>query len=420
MADKLTLTKHNGRAGKNGVYNPKHNDRSFDIQASEHIDAERTKENIYCDWINGLYNWNGTTLDNETVEERFEEVEKIYYRAHYKKYCDAQHERNRKAGHSNRDRSTEDLRLSRKTCPEEAIIQIGSREDQVDAEVLYRIATEYFTEFINRFGKHVHLLNFSLHCDEATPHIHARYVFDCENKYGEIMPQQEKALEALGIPLPHPDQPSSRTNNRKVMFDSICRTMLMDIAKSHGLDMQEEPVYGGREYLEKQDYIMMHQKEKIEKQQNLIADKAAELNTLTVRIDDTNRFVQEITDAAYEKAVTVVADEAVRITHKAYTAKIADYWNNHGMKDPKLNKETRQHIVRHLKMITEKLKDLSAALSKSVVEILQRPDRSEHNKKPIRRSVLEKLEEAKKDVDQSGLERRPAGIDTRKYQHPNR
>ena len=34
----VKLTRHNGRAGKNGVYNPKHNDRSFDIANSEHID----------------------------------------------------------------------------------------------------------------------------------------------------------------------------------------------------------------------------------------------------------------------------------------------------------------------------------------------------------------------------------------------
>ena len=36
----VKLTRHNGRAGKNGVYNPKHNDRSFDIANSEHIDEE--------------------------------------------------------------------------------------------------------------------------------------------------------------------------------------------------------------------------------------------------------------------------------------------------------------------------------------------------------------------------------------------
>ena len=36
-------------SGKNGVYNPKHNDRSFDIANSEHIDEERAKQNLYWD-----------------------------------------------------------------------------------------------------------------------------------------------------------------------------------------------------------------------------------------------------------------------------------------------------------------------------------------------------------------------------------
>ena len=34
----MKLTRHNGRTGKNGVYNPKHNDRQFDIDNSDHID----------------------------------------------------------------------------------------------------------------------------------------------------------------------------------------------------------------------------------------------------------------------------------------------------------------------------------------------------------------------------------------------
>ena len=40
----MKLTRHNGRAGKNGVYNPKHNDRSFDIANSEHIDLTETSQ----------------------------------------------------------------------------------------------------------------------------------------------------------------------------------------------------------------------------------------------------------------------------------------------------------------------------------------------------------------------------------------
>ncbi len=39
----MKLTRHNGRTGKNGVYNPKHNDSQFNIDNSDHIDLERAK-----------------------------------------------------------------------------------------------------------------------------------------------------------------------------------------------------------------------------------------------------------------------------------------------------------------------------------------------------------------------------------------
>ena len=43
----MRLTRHNGRSGKNGTYNPKHNDRRFDLENSEHIDAERAKRKYF-------------------------------------------------------------------------------------------------------------------------------------------------------------------------------------------------------------------------------------------------------------------------------------------------------------------------------------------------------------------------------------
>lgn len=73
-----------------------------------------------------------------------------------------------------------------------------------------------------------------LHMDEGTPHIQERHVFDAKNQYGELCPQQEKALEELGIPLPHPDKPKRKHNNRKQTFDAICRELLFEIAEKHG------------------------------------------------------------------------------------------------------------------------------------------------------------------------------------------
>ena len=196
----MRLTRHNGRAGKDGVYNPKHNDRSFDIKNSDHIDEDRAKQNVYWDCYQGIrFAW---LDDEEKFPLSFERVEQIFYNQQYGDYCDAQHERNRKSGHSNRDRTPDDLRLDKRTCPEETVIQIGTMEKHVDAGLLAKIATEFFEEFNRRFGEHIHILNWALHMDESTPHIQERHVFDCKNSYGEIAPQQEKALEALGFEMP--------------------------------------------------------------------------------------------------------------------------------------------------------------------------------------------------------------------------
>ena len=70
-------------------------------------------------------------------------------------------------------------------------------------------------------------------------------------------------MEALGFELPDPDKPLSRRNNRKITFDAACRKMLFEIAKRHGLELEEEAEYGNSKYLEKQDFILAKQKEQL-------------------------------------------------------------------------------------------------------------------------------------------------------------
>lgn len=85
-------------------------------------------------------------------------------------------------------KTVDDLLTSSKTCPEESIYQIGTVEESVPGELLAEIAVEFFAEMEERFGSHVHILDWALHLDEGTPHIHERHVFDCKNKYGELCP----------------------------------------------------------------------------------------------------------------------------------------------------------------------------------------------------------------------------------------
>lgn len=55
----------------------------------------------------------------------------------------------------------------------------------------------FFDKSITKFGEHVHVLDWALHLDESTPHIHERHVFDCENRYGEVAPQPSVETAAL-------------------------------------------------------------------------------------------------------------------------------------------------------------------------------------------------------------------------------
>ena len=176
----------------------------------------------------------------------------MFYEIHYSHFVESQNDRNAKIRHTERNRTIEDLLAGKKTCPEETIYQFGTLDEHASVEDLVLVVTEFMAEFHERFGSHVHLLDWALHLDESTPHIHERHVFDCENKYGEVAPQQEKALEALGFELPDPDKLLSRRNNRKITFDAACRKMLFEIAKRHGLELEEEAEYGNRKYLEKQ------------------------------------------------------------------------------------------------------------------------------------------------------------------------
>ena len=222
----MKLTRHNGRSGKHGTYNPRHNDRRFDVENSEHIDADRARQNIYWDCYRG-FTTHEFRENPEQPDFSFEEIERMFYYEHYGGHVEAQNARNKKTRHTERNRTVEDLLKNNKTCPEETLYQIGTMEQSVPPEVLFQIVTEFQEEFDRRFGSHVHIIDWALHLDEATPHIHERHVFDCENRYGELCPQQEKALEELGVPLPKPDKRKGRNNNRKQTFDAICRTCLL-------------------------------------------------------------------------------------------------------------------------------------------------------------------------------------------------
>ena len=383
----LKLTRHNGRAGTHGTYNPKHNDRNFDLTNSEHIDPERAKGNIYGDCVHGFRSAL-SPQDPDDLAATFSEVERQFYESRYSNFVESQNERNAKIRHTERNRSIPDLLSSRKTCPEETIYQLGTKDDHASGEVLLAVVTEFIEEFKARFGDHVHVLDWALHLDESTPHIHERHVFDCENKHGEVAPQQEKALETLGFELPDPDKPLSRRNNRKITFDTACRKMLFDIAKRHGLELEEEAEYGSRKYLEKQDFILAKQKAQLAAQQS-------KLDELTLKVNDMETLIDEVSAAAYDKAVEVVADVVRTETRKEDMRMIEDTKKWVLSPERKALQATREYAAKHLDTVLDKFLKTMQTTATRLQEKLLRPDIRQKGKEQVkekaRDSVLQLL-----------------------------
>jgi len=124
----MKATRHNGRSGKHGTYDAKHNDRRFDVENSEHIDAERTKMNVYWDCYQRY------SLQNDKDEQArftFTEIEKAYYVEKYSDHVDGQNERNRKARHYDRVKTIDAILENNKTCPEETLLQLGNMDGAV-------------------------------------------------------------------------------------------------------------------------------------------------------------------------------------------------------------------------------------------------------------------------------------------------
>lgn len=224
----MRATIHNGRTGKDGAYNTKHNDRQFDIRNAEHIDPERVKNNRY-------WNWTGNP------KMSFEDAEAAFYEQHIKQHLDAQNARYMAQRHAERAKTMDEYRKSPQTCPEEVILQIGKMGDTIPADMMARIIQEQINWEQQQFPG-VKVLDVALHMDEqGAPHIHERRAWVYTDRDGNLAISQNKSLEQMGVELPNPNKPRSRFNNRKMTFSRMCREHLLQICREHGLEIEEIP-----------------------------------------------------------------------------------------------------------------------------------------------------------------------------------
>ncbi len=189
----------------------------------------------------------------------------------------------------------------------------------------------------------------------------------------------------MGFDLPDPDKPLSRRNNRKITFDAACRKMLFEIAKRHGLELEEEAEYGNRKYLEKQDFILAKQKELLAAQQN-------KLDELTLKVSDMETLLEDVSAAAYDKAVEVVTDVVRTETRTEDMRMIEDTKKWVLSKAPQT---TREYAANRLNNVLNKfLKTMQTTAARPQEKLLKpevRQKGKEQVKEKARDSVLQLL-----------------------------
>lgn len=290
----MRMTIHNGRAGKNGTYSPKHNDRNFDISSAEHIDPERMPGNVY-------WNWTGKK------DISFEDCEKAFYEEHCRAHLDAVNQRHREQRHTERVRDMDAYRTARQTCPEETLLMIGNKNEYLPPRTL-RAICEKLKDWEENTVSGLRVLDMALHVDEeGAPHIHMRKAWIYRDENGIESIAQSKALQAAGIPLPHPDKPAGRHNNRKQSFSAMERQALYEICRGYGienlLEMQpREKSKSGREF---EDY-KAEQAEKraraAEMRARAAEEKTRQAETSLNKIQGAKTHAQKRTQRAQEQA----------------------------------------------------------------------------------------------------------------------
>lgn len=307
--------------GRNGL--ARHNDRDFNLEKSDgHIDITRQDQNIY----HNCYDDKNMTFD---------QTERKYYKEHYSGWMKTINKDHIRSRHKERTLNVSKLLKSRLYCPEETIIQIGSKNNHVNPKLFEECVKEY-VDYLTKYDKNVHVLDWAIHNDEATPHVHIRKVYDYIDENGDRRISQNKALEALNLDLPNPEAEISRANNRKMTLDMECRERLYEICEEHGIEVDRlrESL---QVHLSKQELTIQTNDNII---QQMLAEKAQveeELNKKKKELIKAQQDIEAIKEYLKEE------EQQYKDTHNSHeTRKMLRHTHAKDEIDA-LNKENREH-----------------------------------------------------------------------------
>ncbi len=380
---KMRVTTHNGRAGKDGAYSVKHNDRKFDTGNSEHIDSSLTSQNQ--EW----------KFDTETIGESgsFEEHEQKFYEYYFSSALEQRNDRARQSRHMERVQTMEQYRKNKRACPEETILQIGCAGNTVDASVLKAVCEEYMQWHMKTYPN-VKLLDAALHVDEpnAAPHLHLRRVWTVADSEGNLSVSQSKALEQLGIERPNPQKKRDRYNNPKVVFTQQCRDKFIEICEKYGIAVEHTPLEPSKSGLSHDEYIRQQEQAKTEQ----VRAELAKLQEETKPFMKMEITTQAVTDNV--KVKTGLFDRRTTVTlpqedfdillqqAKAYVL------NRDDVENLRAEQEKLQQEKEHLHQMQEELSTQQMQMTTKLVEIESKSKNLDRNLQQVKEFYEKQLD----------------------------
>lgn len=248
MKPRTKATVRNGRAGKYGVYSPNHNTLEESRNTQSHIDHIRTSGNIYYKFTNegkavkveGGYNAREHELDR--------------YNHIYGDWLQAQNKRHLAARQKARVRTMEQVYQDKRTAPMETILQVGNSHSELDrgqqANILWGAACDLVKELMKKPG--IELLDMTLHRDEKVVHIHLRYCYKSQDRYGHNAPNQTQALKDMGYTNPKEGK-TTRYNNPLIAFTDETRERFYQLCEARGIEIDREVISPSQRHQERQE-----------------------------------------------------------------------------------------------------------------------------------------------------------------------
>ena len=332
MAEKKTTqtkaSMRNGRASKSGgVYNANHNTLEVTRKGQPHIDDQKFELNRYWKFEQKDRSFAIHKLDGGKGGFDSRKHELAVYERLYKNGLEARNERYTKEGHKDRCKTIKDLYSHPKTAPLETIFQIGNSQMLMDGTMQKEDMREKLTQAWNQtmrqvvaMGKgHVIPLDAALHCEEAVPHIHFRAALGATDKYGHFIPNQNKALEAMGFDGRNPETgQKDRYHNPLVAYTDKVREVFYQECEKLGLTIDREVTSESHRQVE----ILAYKCEAARKE---VAAAQEQLRQMEAERDESVRAAQRAQEALVaaqrERDTTESRIKALRGSEAALVAK---------------------------------------------------------------------------------------------------